>query len=83
MEFEIITLFLTIIIPSIGIILGIRSFVKRAQRRRNARRMDKEMYKQNVKECPYCKMAIHRDATICPYCRREQKLIWKDVFREL
>lgn len=24
----------------------------------------------NRQTCPYCKSLVHKDATVCPYCRR-------------
>lgn len=29
---------------------------------------------RNRKECPHCRSAIHRDASVCPHCQREQPL---------
>jgi hypothetical protein len=28
--------------------------------------------RKNVKQCPYCFMDIHKNATICPHCREHQ-----------
>lgn len=30
---------------------------------------------QGKKQCPYCKEWIHKDATICPHCRKDPSIL--------